>query len=144
MQVVQPSCAAPDRLVACLCASWCSSCLGVKESFAAMKAHLPDTDLLWLDIDVDEDLLPDDLEISTFPILLVAEMDGSVIFYGSTKPHFSTLLSLATMRSTHKPNTDGIQNASAQKLANRLVERIQQNAVTSLTFSSDSPCHFVT
>lgn len=127
MQVVHRSCAEPGRLVACLC---------VKESFAVMKTHLPDAILLWLDIDLDEDLLPDDLKISTFPILLVAETDGSVIFFGSNKPHFSTMLSLAAMHSINKPKTAGRQNLAALQLADRLVECVKQKSATSLTFSS--------
>jgi thiol-disulfide isomerase/thioredoxin len=116
----------PSILVACICASWCSSCQGLREEFARIEEHLPSPLLIWLDIDDDEALLPEGLEISHFPTLLVAETNGCVIFYGPAKPRLSTLVSLAMSSAFPDALQPGGDCEMAQLLAEQLFIKTQE------------------
>lgn len=77
--------------IACLCAAWCRTCESYRDTFEAACAELPQDDLRvhWIDIE-DEAELVGDLDIETFPTLLVT--DGkSVRFAGPLTPQPETL-----------------------------------------------------
>ncbi len=81
--------------VACLCAAWCRTCESYREVFEAIcsevGAELPQAGLQirWIDIE-DEAELVGDLDIETFPTLLIAD-DAQVRFVGPLTPQPETL-----------------------------------------------------
>ena len=77
--------------VACLCAAWCRTCESYREVFEAACAELPPDGLKvqWIDIE-DEAELVGDLDIETFPTLLIAD-DRHVRFAGPLTPQPETL-----------------------------------------------------
>ena len=78
-------------LVACLCAAWCRTCESYQQVFEAACAELPPADLRvrWIDIEDEADLIGD-LDIETFPTLLIAD-DVHVRFAGPVLPQPETL-----------------------------------------------------
>ncbi len=77
--------------VACLCAAWCRTCESYREVFEAACAELPQDGLQvrWIDIE-DEAELIGDLDIQTFPTLLIADA-AQVRFAGPLTPQPDTL-----------------------------------------------------
>ncbi|MDR7268711.1 thiol-disulfide isomerase/thioredoxin [Pelomonas saccharophila] len=77
--------------VACLCAAWCRTCESYQQVFEAACAELPQAGLQvrWIDIE-DEAELIGDLDIETFPTLLIAD-DAHVRFAGPLTPQPETL-----------------------------------------------------
>ncbi|MFT7721974.1 MAG: thioredoxin family protein [Roseateles sp.] len=77
--------------VACLCAAWCRTCESYRPVFEAACAELPQADLHvhWIDVE-DESELVGDLDIETFPTLLIAD-DAQVRFAGPLTPQPETL-----------------------------------------------------
>lgn len=77
--------------VACLCAAWCRTCESYQQIFEAACAELPQADLRvrWIDIEDEADLLGD-LDIETFPTLLIAD-EAHVRFAGPLTPQPETL-----------------------------------------------------
>jgi protein-disulfide isomerase-like protein with CxxC motif len=77
--------------VACLCAAWCRTCESYQQVFEAACVELPQQGLRvrWIDIE-DEAELIGDLDIETFPTLLIAD-DEHVRFAGPLTPQPETL-----------------------------------------------------
>jgi thioredoxin 1 len=62
--------------VICLCADWCGLCRDYGELFADMAVRYPGSRFAWLDIE-DQAELVGDIEVETFPTLLVADAGGT-------------------------------------------------------------------
>ncbi|HEV6967002.1 thioredoxin family protein [Roseateles sp.] len=77
--------------VACLCAAWCRTCENYRQVFEAACAELPQDGLhaRWIDIEDEADLVGD-LDIETFPTLLIAD-EEKVRFAGPLTPQPETL-----------------------------------------------------
>jgi hypothetical protein len=77
--------------VACLCAAWCRTCESYQQVFETACAELPQADLhvRWIDVEDEADLIGD-LDIETFPTLLIAD-DTHVRFAGPLTPQPQTL-----------------------------------------------------
>jgi thioredoxin 1 len=75
--------------VICLCADWCGLCRDYGELFADMAVRYPGSRFAWLDIE-DQAELVGDIEVETFPTLLVADAGGTR-FFGPLLPHAQTL-----------------------------------------------------
>ena len=79
--------------VACLCAGWCRTCDGYAPVFervlAPLHARRPTLHTRWIDIEEEVELLGD-LDIETFPTLVVADAQG-VRFAGPLTPQPETL-----------------------------------------------------
>ncbi len=74
----QPDAAAATQdalTVICLCAEWCGSCREFAPTFGALAAAQPGDVFRWVDIE-DEPELVGDLDITTFPTLIVASPLG--------------------------------------------------------------------
>jgi len=108
----QPDAAAPahspaqgDALtVICLCAEWCGGCREFAPTFAALAAAQPQDVFRWLDIE-DEPELVGDLDITTFPTLIVASARG-LHFGGEVLPQAGLVARLlASVRAA--PSADG-------------------------------------
>lgn len=79
-------------IVACLCAEWCSTCRAYRPVFDEAAARTTAARFAWIDVE-DEPHVPGDLEIETFPTLLIANRD-EVAFFGTVAPHAATLVDL--------------------------------------------------
>lgn len=79
--------------IACLCAAWCRTCDAYREVFESVAAELRGAGYTvtahWIDIE-DEAELIGDLDVETFPTLLVAVGD-QIRFYGPLEPQPETL-----------------------------------------------------
>jgi len=73
-----------DWTVVSLCAEWCRTCLEYRPQLAARAASVPDELHLWVDVEDEADALGD-LDIETFPTLLVLYRDVPV-FFGTVLP----------------------------------------------------------
>lgn len=75
--------------VVCLCADWCGVCREYRAVFEQVAAEYPQLRFAWLDVE-DQASLVGDLDIETFPTLLVAGAHGAR-FMGALTPHAHTL-----------------------------------------------------
>lgn len=85
-------CAEPVH-VACLCAAWCRTCEGYQAVFEQVARELADSGVAlrprWIDIEDEADLVGD-VEVETFPMLVVAGAH-EVRFAGPLTPQPDTL-----------------------------------------------------
>jgi thioredoxin-like negative regulator of GroEL len=75
--------------VVCLCADWCGLCRDYHEVFVQMAARYPRLCFVWLDIEDQADLVGD-VEVETFPTVLIADGEGTR-FFGPLTPQAQTL-----------------------------------------------------
>lgn len=78
--------------VVCLCADWCGLCRDYRHTFASIAARYPAFKFAWLDIEDQADLVGD-MDVETFPTLLLADAEGTR-FFGPLTPQPHTLLRL--------------------------------------------------
>lgn len=71
--------------VICLCAAWCGTCRAYEPGFRQAAAAHPALAFRWLDVEDDADALGD-LDIETFPTLVIGGADGAVRFAGPVLP----------------------------------------------------------
>ncbi len=71
--------------VICLCADWCGTCREFAPGFAQAALAHPELIFRWVDIE-DEASAIGDLDIETFPTLVIGGRDGSVRFAGPVLP----------------------------------------------------------
>jgi protein-disulfide isomerase-like protein with CxxC motif len=104
--------------VACLCAAWCRTCENYRQVFEAACAELPQDGLhaRWIDIEDEADLVGD-LDIETFPTLLIAD-EKQVRFIGPLTPQPETLRRV--LRAHLADATPARASAEQQALAARL------------------------
>lgn len=70
--------------VVCLCAAWCGTCREYEATFAELQKVMPGHRYRWIDIEDEADLVGD-IDVETFPTLLVA-FQGHVMFAGPVLP----------------------------------------------------------
>ncbi|WP_246072807.1 thioredoxin family protein [Extensimonas perlucida] len=100
----------------CLCAAWCGTCGSYRSVFDALARAHPQVRFEWVDIE-DEAELVDDLDVETFPTLLLA--DGRTArFLGPLLPQAGALAQLLA-RLPHEPG------ASAGPEAQAMFERVR-------------------
>jgi thioredoxin-like negative regulator of GroEL len=68
----------------CLCAAWCGVCRDWDRVFRELAHTFPHVRFAWVDVEDEADAMGD-LEIETFPTLLVAQ-DGHARFLGPVQP----------------------------------------------------------
>ena len=78
--------------VVCLCADWCGLCRDYETVFAHMAARYPALRFAWLDIEDQADLVGD-IDVETFPTVLMADAQGTR-FFGPLTPQANTLARL--------------------------------------------------
>ncbi|AVS61788.1 thiol reductase thioredoxin [Paracidovorax avenae] len=84
----------PGWWVVCLCAAWCGVCREYGAVFEALRAAHPDVRFEWVDVEDEEDLAGD-LDVETFPTVLVA--DGiHARFLGPVLPQSGVLARMLT------------------------------------------------
>ena len=102
----------------CLCAQWCGTCREWRPQLSAQAAQLPEVRFSWVDVEDQADAIGD-LDIETFPTLLVAQGDR-VRFLGPVLPTAGAIGRLfESLRSDPRAG-----NASAQ--ADQLLARLRQ------------------
>ena len=75
--------------VVCLCAAWCGVCRQYEVEFRALQQQFPQVRFVWLDVE-DEEELVGDLDVETFPTLLLAHQDRPM-FLGPLLPQIKVL-----------------------------------------------------
>ena len=75
---------AADWQVICLCAEWCGVCREWHEAFAALRERYPQVAFAWIDVEDEADAMGD-VDVETFPTLLVAQGDRAR-FLGPVQP----------------------------------------------------------
>ena len=75
--------------VVCLCAAWCGVCRQYEVEFRALQQQFPQVRFVWLDVE-DEEALVGDLDVETFPTLLIAHQDRPM-FLGPLLPQIKVL-----------------------------------------------------
>jgi thioredoxin 1 len=103
------------RWVFGLCADWCGVCKEWRAVFDTAAAAHPHDRFAWVDIE-DEDELVGDLDIETFPTLLVGSAER-VLFYGPILPSPDLLTRLLA-------SLDGSAKAVAEPQAQALLQRL--------------------
>lgn len=73
--------------VVCLCAAWCGTCGEYEAVFDALQQAMPGHRYRWIDIEDESDLVGD-IDVETFPTLLVARQ-GQVLFAGPVLPRLT-------------------------------------------------------
>ena len=114
----EASSAVSDSWVICLCADWCGLCRDYQMVFALMAKRYPAFKFVWLDIE-DQSELVGDLEVETFPTLLLADAQGSR-FFGPLTPQADTLARL--LDSLARSSLQVTPHAAA---AQQLLQRLQ-------------------
>ncbi|MDF1482604.1 thioredoxin family protein [Extensimonas sp. H3M7-6] len=100
----------------CLCAAWCGTCGSYRSVFDALAAAHPQVRFEWVDIEDEADLV-DELDVETFPTLLLA--DGHTArFLGPLLPQAGALAQLLA----RLPREPG---ASAGPEAQAVFERVR-------------------
>lgn len=74
----------PELLVACLCASWCTTCSEFRDTFDRLRKANGAAKFVWLDVEGDSALMGE-IEVESFPTLAVFRGDQP-LFYGVTMP----------------------------------------------------------
>ena len=103
------------RWVFGLCADWCGVCTQWRAVFDAAAASHPRDRFAWVDIE-DQDDLVGDIDIETFPTLLVGAGDR-VLFFGPILPSPDLLTRLlASLDGSAPPSDDQQATALMQRL----------------------------
>jgi hypothetical protein len=103
--------------VACLCAAWCGVCRDWLPMFTEQAGAHPHMRFAWVDVE-DEDEAMGEMDIETFPTLLVAR-GGQALFLGPVPPSGTQLARLITSLQAQPRPQAGLP-AAAQGLFRRL------------------------
>lgn len=103
--------------VVCLCAQWCGVCQQYQSAFAQLAAQFPQMRFIWLDVEDREDVAGD-LDIETFPSMLVAEGERAR-FLGPVLPQPGVLARMLQSLA-QDPGARPADPAVAQALLQRL------------------------
>jgi thioredoxin 1 len=104
--------AGPTWWVVCLCAAWCGVCREWQSSFSAQARANPHMRFAWVDVE-DEDEAMGDVDIETFPTLLVARGE-EVLFLGPVPPSSTQCTRLlATLQAQPRPSPGVSADAGA-------------------------------
>lgn len=105
--------------VVCLCAQWCGVCREFRSIFEALERSHPGLHMAWVDVE-DEEEVVGDLDVETFPTVLVAG-GGRARFFGPVLPQPGVL---ARLLASLQADPDGPgADASAQALLQRVLAR---------------------
>lgn len=91
-------------LVACLCASWCTTCGEFRDTFERLRKANGAARFVWLDVEGDSALMGE-IEVESFPTLAVFRGDQP-LFYGVTMPHEGVVA--RTLASLMRPDAGAV------------------------------------
>ena len=109
--------AQPTWWVACLCAAWCGVCREWLPQFTEQARAHPGMRFAWVDVE-DEDETMGEVDIETFPTLLVAR--GDEVLYLAPIPPFATQFTRLIARLQAQPTADPGVAPEANDLLARL------------------------
>jgi len=118
MPAPEPSLSEPAAWVVCLCAEWCGLCRDYQGLFAQMATRYPSFRFVWLDVEDQADLAGD-MDVETFPTLLLADAQG-LRFLGPLTPQANTL-----SRLLDSLQDDGLQRAAHSPESAQLLASLQ-------------------
>ena len=102
----------------CLCAAWCGTCGIYRPLFDELARAHPDVRFAWVDIE-DESDLAGDLDVETFPTLLIA--DGQrALFLGPLLPQAPVLARLLASLQAATPGSGAGAGPEAQGVFERV------------------------
>ena len=107
----------PPWWVVCLCAAWCGVCREWQLTFSAQARANPHLRFAWVDVE-DEDETMGEVDIETFPTLLVAR--GDEVMYLAPIPPLGTQVTRLLARLRAQPAPDPGVPAEANALLARL------------------------
>ena len=107
--------------VACLCAAWCGVCRDWLPVFTEQARLHPQLRFAWVDVE-DEDEAMGDIDIETFPTLLVARGDD-VLFLGPIPPSTTQLARLLATLQAQPVRSPGLAR-EADDLLQRLRDQV--------------------
>ncbi|MDF1486589.1 thioredoxin family protein [Ramlibacter sp. H39-3-26] len=105
--------------VVCLCAEWCGTCREYRAVFHALARQYPRLRFEWLDIEDESDIV-DELDVQTFPTLLIAD-GAQVRFLGPLTPPAEVLARLI-----ERLQAQPAPEAPADALGQQIFERLRQ------------------
>lgn len=109
--------------VVCLCAAWCNTCTDYRATFDAVAKDWPQMRFEWLDIE-DEAEMAGELEVETFPTLLVADGD-CICFLGPLLPHAGVLTRLIGSLRSAGLQPHGLSHAPGLAHAQGVLQRLR-------------------
>jgi len=107
----------PTWWVACLCAAWCGVCREWLPAFTEQARAHPGMRFAWVDVE-DEDETMGEVDIETFPTLLIAR--GDEVLYLAPIPPFATQFTRLVARLRAQPRPDPGVPSEADALLARL------------------------
>jgi len=102
----------------CLCAAWCGTCGIYRPLFDELARAHPDVRFEWVDIE-DESDLAGDLDVETFPTLLIADGERA-LFLGPLLPQAPVLARLLTSLQAATPGSGAGAGQEAQGVFERV------------------------
>jgi thiol-disulfide isomerase/thioredoxin len=111
----------PAWWVVCLCAAWCGVCRDFLPLFREQAARHPHMRFASVDVE-DEDETMGDVDIETFPTLLVAR--GGQVMYLAPIPPMATTFTRLLARLQAQPDPDPGVPADADALLRRLQAQV--------------------
>jgi thioredoxin 1 len=107
----------PTWWVACLCAAWCGVCRDFLPMFTGQARANPAMRFAWVDVE-DEDETMGEVDIETFPTLLVAR--GDEVLYCAPIPPLASQFTRLLARLQAQPKPDPGVGTEANALLRRL------------------------
>lgn len=93
LALIQQKLQAQNKLIACLCANWCDTCVAWQAPFKQLVVDSVQADekncFIWIDIDEHAELVAN-FDLETLPVLLVQDSSG-IYFCGAIEPRLSTV-----------------------------------------------------
>ena len=121
--------AGPDQAtwwVACLCAQWCGVCRDWLPLFTEQARAHPHMRFAWVDVE-DEDEAMGDVDIETFPTLMVAR--GDQVLYFAPIPPLASQFARLMARLQAQPQPDPGVEPQADALLHRLTAGVLPRAL---------------
>lgn len=116
----------PTWWVACLCAAWCGVCRDFRPMFTAQAGANPHMRFAWVDVE-DEDETMGEVDIETFPTLLVAR--GDEVLYFAPFPPLASQFTRLLARLQAQPQPDPGVGKEANALLRRLKAEVLPRAL---------------
>lgn len=107
---------APELIITCYCAAWCTTCKAYQPAFDQLAARYPAYCFVWLDIEDHEELLEDE-DIENFPTLHIQQGE-STVFFGTLLPYIEHLEQLIQRAARNElPVIESAMTALQQRLS---------------------------
>ncbi|HCL86910.1 MAG TPA: thiol reductase thioredoxin [Comamonadaceae bacterium] len=104
--------------VVCFCAQWCGVCREFRAAFDTLAREQPTLHTAWVDVEDEEDIVGD-LDVETFPTILVAGQ-GRVRFFGPVLPQAPVLTRMVASLQAGEGGAGA--DAAAQALLQRVLD----------------------